>query len=111
MKELSELSTLEIVEEFLENNEMIILYFSTLECSTCYAILHKLRDLLDEYPLIQLGHIDASHVKTVAEKFLILTAPIMILIVDQKEYLRADRFVRFDQLKAKLDQIYNMYTI
>jgi thiol-disulfide isomerase/thioredoxin len=110
MKKLNELTTLKMVEEFLENHEMSFLYVSTPECSTCHAILPKLRELLDVYPLIHLGHINASKVEEVAEKFLILTAPIMLLIIDQKEYLREDRFVRFNILEEKLEKIYEMYT-
>jgi hypothetical protein len=34
----------------------------------------------------------------------------MLLMIDQKEYLREDRFVRFDHLKEKLEQIYEMFT-
>lgn len=110
MKEINELTSLEMVEEFLADHELSFLYFSTPECSTCHAILPKLRELLVEYPLISLGHIDASQVKEIAERYLILSAPIMILMIEQKEYLRGDRFVRFEILKEKLDQIYNMYT-
>ncbi|MCY8939689.1 thioredoxin family protein [Peribacillus frigoritolerans] len=110
MKKVNELTTLKMVEEFLENHELSFLYLSTPECSTCHAILPKLRELLDHYPLIHLGHIDASKVEEVAGKFLILTAPIMLLMIDQKEYLREDRFVRFDHLKKKLEQIYEMFT-
>ncbi|WP_338789549.1 hypothetical protein [Metabacillus sp. FJAT-53654] len=73
-------------------------------------MLPKLRELLDHYPLISLGHIDASKVEEVAEKFLILTTPILLLIIDQKEYIREDRFVRFERLKEKVEQIYVMYT-
>lgn len=109
MKKVNELTTLKMVEEFLENHEMSFLYVSTPECSTCHAILPKLRELLNHYPLISLGHIDARKVEEVAEKFLILTAPIMLLIIDQKEYIREDRFVRFDRLKEKVEQIYVMY--
>ena len=111
MKKINELTALERVEEFLVNHELSFLYFSTPECSTCHAILPKVRELLDEYPLIHLGHIDASKIKEIAERFLILSAPIMILMIDRKEYLRADRFVRFELLKDKLDQIYKMYTL
>ncbi|HZH63112.1 MAG TPA: thioredoxin family protein [Metabacillus sp.] len=110
MKELNELTTMEMVKDFLENHEMSFLYMSTPECSTCHAILPKLRELLDGYPLIQLGHIDVTKVEEVAEKFLILTAPMILLILNQKEYLRADRFVRFTILEEKLGKIYEMYT-
>ncbi|MDF2478865.1 MAG: thioredoxin [Sphingobacterium sp.] len=110
MKKLNELATLNMVEEFIENHELSFLYVSRPECSTCHAILPKLRELLDHYPLIHLGHIDASKVEEVAEKFLIFTVPIMLLMIDQREYLREDRFVHFDRLKEKLGQIYEMYT-
>lgn len=110
MKELNELTTMKMVKDFLENHEMSFLYMSTPECSTCHAILPKLRELLDNYSLIQLGHIDVTKVEEVAGKFLILTAPMMLLIINQKEYLRADRFVRFNILEEKLGSIYEMYT-
>lgn len=109
MKKVNELTTLKMVEEFLENHELSFLYVSTPECSTCHAILPKLRELLDQYPHILLGHIDARQVEEVAGKFLILTAPIMLLMINQKEYLREDRFVRFGRLEEKLGTIYEMY--
>lgn len=109
MKNLVELTSLQMVEEFIENHAMSFLYVTRPECSVCHAILPKLRELLDDYPLIQLGHVDANKVEEVAEKFLIFTVPIMLLMIDQKEYVREDRFVRLDRLKEKVDQIYKMY--
>ncbi|GIO22711.1 thioredoxin family protein [Oceanobacillus sp. J11TS1] len=110
MKKINELTTIEMVEDFLDNHELSFLYVSRPDCSVCHAILPKLRELLDHYPLIHLGHIDATKVEEVAEKFLILTVPIMMFIIDGKEYIREDRFVRFEQLNEKLGQIYEMYT-
>lgn len=110
MKEVYELTTIEMAEEFLKNHALSFLFVSRPDCSVCHAILPKLRELLDNYPLIHLGHIDAAKVEEVAEKFLIFTVPIMLLIIDGKEYIREDRFVRFEQLEEKLDQIYEMYT-
>lgn len=110
MKKVTELTTIEMAEDFLKNHELSFLFVSRPDCSICHAVLPKLRNLLDDYPLIHLGHIDASKVEEVAEKFLIFTVPIMILIIDGKEYIREDRFVRFEQLEEKLDKIYEMYT-
>ncbi|MNW60982.1 hypothetical protein D3C74_390090 [compost metagenome] len=62
--------------------------------------------MLAQYSNIQLGHINANLVKTVAAKFLVFSVPTLLLIIDQKEYIRADRFVRFDQLNAQIKQIY-----
>ncbi|WP_077604007.1 thioredoxin family protein [Oceanobacillus sojae] len=99
-----------MTEEFLQNHALSFLFVSRPDCSVCHAVLPKLRELLDNYPQIHLGHIDASKVEEVAEKFLIFTVPIMLLMIEGKEYIREDRFVRFDQLEEKLDQIYGMYT-
>jgi hypothetical protein len=61
------------------------------------AVPFSLRELLDNYPLIHLGNIDAN-----------MVASTILLMMDQKEYLREVRFVRFDHLKE--EQIYGMYT-
>ncbi|GEN89074.1 thioredoxin family protein [Oceanobacillus sojae] len=110
MKKVHELTTIKMTEEFLQNHALSFLFVSRPDCSVCHAVLPKLRELLDKYPQIHLGHIDASKVEEVAEKFLIFTVPIMLLMIEGKEYIREDRFVRFDQLEEKLDQIYEMYT-
>ncbi|MEK4439339.1 thioredoxin family protein [Paenibacillus sp. FSL K6-2862] len=109
MKDIFQLTTVEEIDTFLENHALSFLYVSSPDCSTCHALLPKLEELLADYPLISFGHIDASKVEAVAEKFLILAAPIMLLIIERKEFLREDRFVRFGDLKEKLDRIYDQF--
>ncbi len=109
MKEVHELKDIGEVDAFLAEHALSFLYVSTPECSTCHALLPKLRELLADYPLIRFGHVDATQVEEVAERFLILAAPIMLLIVEGREYLREDRFVRFGPLQEKLDRIYQAY--
>lgn len=110
MKKHSELTSIEMVDEFLQQNELVFLYVSRPECSVCHALLPKIRELLEAYPMVYLGHVDANQVEEVASRFLIFTVPTMIMFVEQKEYIRADRFVRFDRLEEQLQQIYRMYS-
>ncbi|MFF2019908.1 MULTISPECIES: thioredoxin family protein [Paenibacillus] len=109
MKEITEITSIEMAHEFLEKNELSFLYVSRPECSVCHAILPKLRELLDAYPQIHLGHIDANVVEEVASQFLIFTVPVMLLMAGQREYIRADRFVVFDRLQEQLEQIYTLH--
>ncbi|UQZ33396.1 thiol reductase thioredoxin [Paenibacillus sp. PK3_47] len=109
MKEVIELTSVMEIDDFLKKNELSFLYVSTPGCSICHALLPKLQELLSRYPLIIFGHIDAGKVQEVAGKFLILSAPVMLLMIGQKEVLREDRFVRFDVLQEKLDRIYRMF--
>jgi len=107
MKEIHELTSLDRVEAFLQEHKMSFLYVSRPECNVCHAILPKLRELLDHYPDISLGHTNANQVEAIAARFLIFTVPTMLLLVDQKEYIRADRFVRLNELNRQIEQIYN----
>ncbi|MNH98456.1 Thioredoxin [compost metagenome] len=108
MKELHELTSMDRVEAFLEKHKLNFLYISRPECSVCHAILPKLRELLDHYPQIYLGHINANQVEEVAAKFLVFTVPTLLLMVEKKEYIRSDRFVRFDQLAEQIEQVYEL---
>jgi thioredoxin-like negative regulator of GroEL len=110
MEELNDITSIELIEEMIQQNELVFLYVSRPECSVCHALLPKIRDLLKPYPMVHLVHINASQVEEVASRFLIFSVPTMIMLVEQKEFIRADRFVRFDRLEEQLQQIYHMYT-
>lgn len=101
-----ELTSLNEVEAFLEKNKLCMIYVSRPECSVCHALIPKLREMLVHYPHIHFGHINANQVEAVAAKFLIFTVPTILLTMDQKEYIRANQFVRFDQLKTQIDRVY-----
>ncbi|WP_037283538.1 thioredoxin family protein [Saccharibacillus sacchari] len=106
---MQELTTINEVDRFAESSGLSFLYVSTPDCSTCHALLPKLRELLNDYSSIRFAHLDATEVEEVAERFLILAAPIMLLLIDGKEFLREDRFVRFGLLQEKLDRIVEHY--
>ncbi len=107
MKEIHVLTSLNDIEAFLEKYKLCFLYVSRPECSVCHALLPKLQDMLVHYPHIHLGHINANQVETVAAKFLVFTVPTLLLMLDQKEYVRANQFVRLDQLNAQIEQLYS----
>ncbi|MFP3886093.1 thioredoxin family protein [Priestia filamentosa] len=59
--------------------------------------------------MIHLGHVNAYEVEEIAAKYLILTAPTLLLFIDGKESLRTVRFVHFDELEKRIERIYNIY--
>ncbi|MEC0124963.1 thioredoxin family protein [Paenibacillus pabuli] len=109
MKDFEELTSIEMVEKFIQQHELVLLYVSRSECSVCHALLPKIRKLLESYPMVHLGCIDANVVEEVASRFLIFTVPTMLLLVERKEFIREDRFVRLERLEEQLQQIYNLY--
>ncbi|MGM1021987.1 MAG: thioredoxin family protein [Bacillota bacterium] len=107
MINVQEITSVDEIDTFIQNNRLSMLYVSQDNCNVCHAIYPKLKELLNNYPEIKLAHIDASQVEAVAGKLLIFTVPMIILFFDQKEYLREGRFVQFEQLEARLEQLYN----
>ncbi|PQP81474.1 thiol reductase thioredoxin [Paenibacillus sp. PCH8] len=103
------LTSMEMIEKLIQQHELVFLYISRPECSVCHALLPKIQALLQAYPRVRFGHINANEVQEVASRFHVFTAPTMIMLVEQKEYIRADRFVRMDRLDEQLQQICTMY--
>lgn len=106
MIDVKEIKFVHEIDPFIEYNRLSMLYISQDDCSVCHAVYPKLKELLSHYPKIKLAHINANQVEAVAGKFLIFTAPVIILFYDQKEYLREGRFVQFEKLRVQLDQLY-----
>ncbi|WP_127590421.1 thioredoxin family protein [Paenibacillus lautus] len=109
MKELEHLTSIEAIERFIQDHTFSFLYVSRADCSVCHAILPKLRELLTRFPSISLGHIQAEVVGEIASRYLIFTAPSLLLFVEGKEFLREDRFVQFGELERKLNNIMNFF--
>lgn len=106
MREFKVLSKMESVEQFIHDNELAFLYISRPNCSVCHGLLPQVKELMEKYPKIQLGHIDASIVEEVAGRFSVFTVPVLLLFIDGKEYVREARIVHMDLLENKLDKIY-----
>ncbi|WP_313957949.1 thioredoxin family protein [Paenibacillus xylanexedens] len=91
----------------MQDRSLVLLYVSQEDCTVCHAILPKLKTLLTDYPHIQLVQVDAQQVPEVAGQFLIFSVPTLIMFYDQKELFREGRFVQFESLEKRIDQIYN----
>ncbi|WP_235753896.1 thioredoxin family protein [Psychrobacillus sp. INOP01] len=93
-----------IIESVYEDQQFSFLYVSRNNCGVCHAILPQLKDLLKEFPLIQLGHINADDVEEIAGRLSVLTVPALLLFVDGKEIIREARFVQMQSLHKVADR-------
>ncbi|MFD2617555.1 thioredoxin family protein [Terrilactibacillus laevilacticus] len=109
MKKIEQLTSIEMIEDFIKDNKLSFIYISKPDCGVCHAILPHLRHLLDKFPLIQLGQVDAYHVEEVVAKYSIFSVPSLFLFIEGKEFLREARFVHFDELEKKMEKIYKIY--
>ncbi|HLR67405.1 thioredoxin family protein [Virgibacillus alimentarius] len=106
MREFQHISSLAKIEQFISQNQLSFLFISQTNCSVCKGLLPQMKQLMSKYPKIQLGYIDASEVEAVAGRFSVFTAPVLLLFVDGKEYIREARIVHLQRLEEKIDKIY-----
>ncbi len=100
------LTSLEEVEGFVQENDLAFLYFTMPDCSVCHGLKPQISDMMAQYPKIQLAEIDASEVPEAAGQYSVFTAPVLLLFVQGKEYIREARIVHTAQLNDRLAQIY-----
>lgn len=100
------LTSIEETETFIEENELAFLYITMPNCSVCHGLQPQMEELFSNYPAIKTKTIDASEVTEVAGKFNVFTAPVLLLFVEGKEYVREARIVHTKAFEEKIARIY-----
>ncbi len=106
MTKFKDLTSLEEVNNFIKQNQLTFLYFTTPNCSVCHGLQPQIEEMMTQYPEIKARHIDASKVPEAAGQFSVFTAPVLLLFVEGKEYLREARIVQTQKLNDDLKRIY-----
>lgn len=106
MSKFKDLNSLEEVNDFINQNELAFLYFTTPNCSVCHGLQPQIEEMMTHYPEINARHIDASLVPEAAGQYSVFTAPVLLLFVEGKEYLREARIVQTQKLNDDLNRIY-----
>lgn len=106
MREFTELTSIQDIDTFIENNKLAFLFISQPNCSVCHGLLPQVQQLMETYTGIRLGYINASDVEEVAGRFSVFTAPVLLLFVNGKEYIREARIVHMQLLDEKINKIY-----
>lgn len=106
MRDFKELTSRVEIDAFLEEHPLAFLFISRPNCGICQALLPQVKELMQHYPEIELGYINADLVEEVAGRFSVFTIPVLLLFLEGKEYVREARIVHMDLFKEKLDKIY-----
>lgn len=106
MRTFQDLTSLDEIYKFIAENDLAFLYFTTPNCSVCQGLKPLIAEMLQQYPEIKTAQIDASQVREAAGQFSVFTAPVLILFVYGKEYIREARIVHTAQLNERIAKIY-----
>ncbi|MFZ5944857.1 MAG: thioredoxin family protein [Bacillota bacterium] len=90
------------IKQLMAGEKPFILYFSSSNCNVCHAILPKLINLVDDYP-IKVARINIDEHAEIAGQFLIFTVPTILIMHKGKEIFRESRFIDFQKVEKTLN--------
>jgi len=105
MKSFIQLYSIEETEQFIAENPLSFLYITQPNCSVCHGLWPQVQNLLEPFPQISLARIDAHEVEAIAGRFSIFAAPVLLLHIEGKEYIRKARIVHLDELEQEISRI------
>src|SRR5699024_5618834 len=106
MSSFQALTSMEEIEEFIEQNDLAFLYITMPNCSVCHVLQQQIENMLADYPKIQARTVNASEVTEIAGKFNIFIAHVLLLFVHGQEYVREARIVQTEAFEQKIARIY-----
>ncbi|HLR64283.1 MAG TPA: thioredoxin family protein [Pseudogracilibacillus sp.] len=106
---LKKLTSMQEVNEFMQQDGLQFLYVTMPNCSVCHGLLPQLEPFVERYSKINFAQLDAADIPEAQGQFQLFTAPVALLFVDGKEYIRQARFIPLQQLDEDIYKIYSQY--
>lgn len=97
------------VLDAVENNEALLLYFSTSACNVCKVLKPKIAQMLEvHFPKIRMFYVDTEQVPEAAGQFSVFAAPTLAVFFAKREFLRRSRNVGIDELAQQIERPYEL---
>lgn len=91
------------------NENDAILYFWNSSCSVCGPLYDKLHILVNEqFPKLTLEKVNAVDFPGLTAKYNVFSSPLILLLLDGKEYLRSSGNVSVNELQQKIERLYSL---
>ncbi|MFC5587403.1 thioredoxin family protein [Sporosarcina soli] len=90
--------------KIIEQNQELLLFVKTDNCSVCDGLYPQVEDLHAMYP-IPFYKVNVAEVPEIAGQLSLFTAPVVLLFTNGKEYARFARFVQMEELKRRLGEL------
>ena len=97
------------IQLIIEENQAVLLYFYNDNCAPCKALRPKVQELVqEEFPLMKMFLINAEQFPETVAAFGVFASPTLIVLFEQKEYIRESKNISISELYNKIDRIYSM---
>lgn len=94
---------------FIDDNDSVLLYFSTEACNVCKVLKPKIQKLLSErFAKIQMAYVDTEKVPEASGQFSVFAAPTLVVFFDQREFIRRSRNLGIEELAQQIERPYHL---
>jgi thioredoxin-like negative regulator of GroEL len=103
------MQTIENINNTIEKNMAVMLYFSAPSCNVCHALKPKLLDALDaNFDDFKVESVDISKSEEIAPHFGVFSIPTILVFLDGKEFLRKSRNMSVDEVIREIKRPYEI---
>lgn len=97
------------LQQIIENEKGVLLYFSSDTCSVCKVLKPKVSELLQErFPLVKVLYVNTELSPVISGQFRVFTIPTILIYFEGKEQFRFSRNISLHQLEESLARPYSM---
>ncbi|PDY48640.1 thiol reductase thioredoxin [Bacillus pseudomycoides] len=87
---------------YIEEQGRLLLFIKIENCGVCDVMLEKVNRLLKQYKNVGNIVVSLEDMKEISAKYLVFTAPTVLLFHQGKEILRESRFISLDNIERTL---------
>jgi thiol-disulfide isomerase/thioredoxin len=97
-------------DECIQENPLLLVYFSGENCNVCTSLKPKVEALVHEkFQQIKLIEVPTGEAPELSARFRVFTVPVVLFFVEGREYLREARLISIPDLAGKLDKLIGLY--
>jgi len=105
------MQTIQNINNTIQNNLAVMVYFSAPTCNVCHALKPKLLEALEQnFSDFKVESVDISVVEDVAPHFGVFAIPTILVFLDGKEFLRKSRNMSVDEVIREIKRPYEIMT-
>jgi len=105
------MQTIQKIEQSIQENIAVMVYFSAPTCNVCHALKPKLLEALDaNFKEFVVESVDISVEEDIAPHFGVYAIPTVLVFLDSKEFLRKSRHMSVDEVIREIQRPYDIMT-
>jgi thioredoxin-like negative regulator of GroEL len=106
------METIQSIQEFeqaLAENDAVLAYFSTENCSVCKVLKPKVIERIsDEFPKMKMIFVESDKLPELAAQNRVFAAPTIVIFFACRETIRKSRTFGVDELSAEIQRPYSL---